>query len=235
MPLALGVTLLVAGLLWCGRTRHLRRTSQLIVLAVGPVVALLAWLAVDVWWHPVADGVGPFVWAWLGAWSVVIAQALSRPRRGASRPGIARTLGALSGSLFGVVAVALAALLAINAHFGAYPSLAAALGVGYPTTAMDQFPEARPESGGVTRPAGPLLASWSPPADMPVAGQVITAEIPASDPAFTPRTALVYLPPAYLTARRPLLPVLVLLAGQPGEPRDWLTAGTLQTTMDAGP
>ncbi|MDN5570445.1 MAG: esterase family protein [Propionibacteriaceae bacterium] len=233
-PLAISVTLIVAGLLWWFRTRHLRWFTQVLVVAAGPVVGVLAWWAVDVAWHPVADGIGRYVWAWLGACAVVVAQAVTRRRRQREpRRGVGRAIGAAAGSMGGVVAVALAALLAINAHFGAYPTLAAALGVGYRTATMGQLPAAQNDPGDAPRPAGPLLASWTPPADMPATGQVITAEIPASDPAFVPRTGLVYLPPAYLTARRPVLPVLVLLAGQPGEPRDWLTAGSLQTTMDA--
>jgi enterochelin esterase-like enzyme len=42
----------------------------------------------------------------------------------------------------------------------------------------------------------------------------------------------VYTPPAYLSSPRALLPVLVLIIGQPGNPRDWLDAGRLVATMD---
>ena len=46
-------------------------------------------------------------------------------------------------------------------------------------------------------------------------------------------SAQVYLPPSYFTNPRPLLPVLVLMAGQPGKPEDWLQGGKLTATMDA--
>jgi S-formylglutathione hydrolase FrmB len=40
------------------------------------------------------------------------------------------------------------------------------------------------------------------------------------------------LPPAYFADPQPQLPVLVLLAGEPGTPQDWLTAGKLVHIMD---
>ena len=66
---------------------------------------------------------------------------------------------------------------------------------------------------------------------------MVTATVPAGDQSgtrgFKPRQAFLYLPPAYLTAQRPALPVLVLMAGQPGSPRDWFEIGRLKETMDA--
>jgi len=41
-----------------------------------------------------------------------------------------------------------------------------------------------------------------------------------------------HLPPAYLTSQRPLLPVLVVLSGQPSSPRDWLDGGRLAAVLD---
>jgi enterochelin esterase-like enzyme len=50
---------------------------------------------------------------------------------------------------------------------------------------------------------------------------------------FPARDARIYLPPAYFTDPRPVLPVLVLLAGQPGTTEDWLVGGRLTRIMDA--
>lgn len=233
-PLAYGVAVAVVGVLWWWRTRHLRWATQGLLVVAAVASGVLAWLVVDVWWHPIADGVGRHVWAWVGGIVLVVLQTLVVRRR-ARRPGRSRwrAAGAVGGSLGAVVAVLLAALLAINAHFSAYPTLAAALGVGYEVTTLDQLDRAGADPAATTRPAGPLMTSWTPPADMPPTGRVVEQAIPAGDPAFVPRNALVYLPPAYLTSARPLLPVLVLLHGQPGQPQDWLTAGSLQATMDA--
>ncbi|WP_219151417.1 alpha/beta hydrolase family protein [Amycolatopsis sp. TNS106] len=57
--------------------------------------------------------------------------------------------------------------------------------------------------------------------------------IPATASRFpVTRDAYLYLPPAYRTSPRPLLPVLVLLHGQPGGPRDWINGGQIATLMD---
>jgi S-formylglutathione hydrolase FrmB len=42
----------------------------------------------------------------------------------------------------------------------------------------------------------------------------------------------VYLPPAYLATPRAKLPVLVLVAGQPGTTRDWIDAGQVSPLLD---
>jgi enterochelin esterase-like enzyme len=58
-------------------------------------------------------------------------------------------------------------------------------------------------------------------------------EIPGTVSRFPARPGYVYLPPAYAVTPRPNLPVIVLVAGQPGSPESWLTSGRLATTMDA--
>jgi S-formylglutathione hydrolase FrmB len=67
---------------------------------------------------------------------------------------------------------------------------------------------------------------------MPHHGAVIHVRIPPTHSGFSARAAWVYLPPAYLSSRRPLLPLLVALSGDPGTPRDWLDGGQLAQQMD---
>jgi S-formylglutathione hydrolase FrmB len=67
---------------------------------------------------------------------------------------------------------------------------------------------------------------------MPAAGQVSPVTIPSPVSGFPARPGWVYLPPAYLSGVRAQLPVLVLLPGQPGDPRDWLDGGRLAQRMD---
>ncbi|WP_111766651.1 alpha/beta hydrolase [Nakamurella deserti] len=85
--------------------------------------------------------------------------------------------------------------------------------------------------------AGPdsdlLIDSWQPPADLPATGRVTAAPIPGTVSGFDAGDAWIYLPPAYATVPRPRLPVLVLMAGQPGEPRNWFDGGDVAGTMDA--
>lgn len=61
-------------------------------------------------------------------------------------------------------------------------------------------------------------------------GKLYKANIAATS--FSPRTSFLYVPPAYFERPRPLLPVLVIMAGQPGAPEDWLINGHLKRTMD---
>ncbi|MHC6221467.1 alpha/beta hydrolase [Arthrobacter sp. MMS24-S77] len=58
------------------------------------------------------------------------------------------------------------------------------------------------------------------------------ASIPGTESGFNAQDAFIYLPPAYLAPDRTQLPVLVLFAGQPGRPADWLTGGLLEPTMN---
>lgn len=62
--------------------------------------------------------------------------------------------------------------------------------------------------------------------------RVETAVIPGTVSGFTGRPAWVYLPPAYTASKPPLLPVLILVSGQPGGPQDWIVSGGLQKLMD---
>lgn len=254
----LGVLAVVVALLWWTRTRHLPPLRQAAVPAAALAVTAVAWLIVEVIWHPVAEGAGIAVWAWTGGVVLVACQILlggdpaagadpamgadpatgagpatARERARARHPRLAR----MAGSGTGLAAALAAALLAINAFFGAYPSLAAVLGLGVPTTPLDSLPAAAPLPRAPERGAGPLLADWTAPSDLPAEGAVVTATVPAGDQSgtrgFKPRQAFLYLPPAYLTAQRPALPVLVLMAGQPGSPRDWFEIGRLKETMDA--
>lgn len=61
---------------------------------------------------------------------------------------------------------------------------------------------------------------------------VTQVAIPATRSGFPARAAWVYVPPAYLTADRPLLPVVVLLGGQPGSPRDRVDGGQPAQRLD---
>ncbi|KAB1657263.1 esterase [Pseudoclavibacter chungangensis] len=75
-------------------------------------------------------------------------------------------------------------------------------------------------------------AAWTPPADMPAAGSTVQLEIPGTASGFTARPAWIYLPPAALVASPPPLPVMVILAGQPGDPSDILQSGRFEQILD---
>ncbi|AZI58362.1 alpha/beta fold hydrolase [Nakamurella antarctica] len=101
------------------------------------------------------------------------------------------------------------------------------------TTSAPTPPPNAPSAEVTPPPAPPTPATWVPPVDLPKAGTLTQVDIPGTTSGFAARQGWVYLPPAYLTANRPLLPVLMLIPGQPGDPRDWLNGGQAAATMDA--
>lgn len=195
------------------------------LLVVGAVaVAAAAGLVVDRWWRPFPDPLPVRVLAW-GAVAVF---ASGVAVAAAFRAGLRRRL--LTAVLL-VIALTLPAMK-INAFYGYYPTLRAAFGI--PDANAVDLADVPAAATVVTAPPGQDLASvWQPPPDQPATGRVAQVDIPGVRSGFSARPAAVYLPPAYLSAqRRPLLPVLVLVAGQPGGPQDWLVAGKLAAVMD---
>ena len=236
----LAVVVLIAGALWGTRTRHLPRRRQVAAPLAGLTLSLVGWCAVDVVWRPVADGLGPVVWVWLGLTGAVVVQVLLGGSARADHDRVhdwKRRLVRAVGSGASIAATVAAALLAVNAFFAAFPSLAAVFGMGVATTPLAALPAAAAHPRAPQRGGEALSSTWSAPADMPSRGEVVTATIPAGDQSgtrgFRPRDALIYLPPAYLTEQRPALPVVVALTGQPGSPSDWYELGALKDTLDA--
>lgn len=193
------------------------------VLGAAAVTAVLAVL-VDRVWRPFPD---PVPWPVLLLGGTVLAAiglgALGmRGRRWRGR----------AGAVLAVVLVVLGCATAMNLVYREYPTLRTALGL----PAVDQIPFTQVplrEQVIAARSGLPLSAVWRAPAGMPDAGVVTEVTIPAAASGFAARPAWLYLPPAYLSRPRAQLPVLVLLSGQPGTPRDWLDGGRLAQRLDA--
>ena len=97
-----------------------------------------------------------------------------------------------------------------------------------------------PPLGSVTvRKASMSVGEWRDKArkdalpSMPDSGKVFAVDIPNTESKFKARKAMVYLPPAALSDRPPALPVMELLAGQPGSPGRLIDAGNIAATMNA--
>lgn len=148
--------------------------------------------------------------------------AAPAPRPAARRWG---STAAATGALLGVV---LLSAVQINAYFGLNHTVSDLTG-----TALARI---QPLEPGLRRvpgaPAGMAPSQWRAPEDLPGGGELRRAAIPGTVSGFQSRDAYIYLPPAYLASPRPALPVLVLFAGQPGAPADWLTGGALRSRMD---
>jgi S-formylglutathione hydrolase FrmB len=183
---------------------------------------VLTWLINNVW-RPFPDLL-PFpvvLWSWVALAGLLLAVA---------RQPVARTWPRRAAALAAAVLVLAAAANQVNVYFQADPSLRVVL-----ASWLDPKPvfTGIPNVTEVVARRGQALGSiWRPPRAMPQTGAVYQVDIPGVVSGFAARPGYIYLPPAYLAAPRAQLPVLVLLAGQPGEPRNWVDSGQVQATMD---
>lgn len=219
---ALGLAVLLA-------RRH-RRWPPLGVpaaLAIALVVTGLAAVLIEKVWRPFPDPLPHSVYWWSATGVLALALlALRWPFRRRDR----RRIPVAIALIVAACAVVAAAGGQINLVFDAYPTIRSALGLSEFRTVPLTEAQARTAT---TVDGTPLSAQWSAPPDMPASGAVVSAPIPAAASGFPAREARIYLPPAYFTDPRPALPVLVLLAGQPGSTEDWLVGGRLTQTMDS--
>lgn len=230
---------IVAGLavlvLWAPRTRSGARSIRWwAVRASAALIAAVAAVFIGKWLveyvlHPFPDHLMVSTYAWVGTGVAALFLALSRVRRGAGWDGRRRAAAATAGAAAMVAVVVAGSAAQVNMQFGAFADVGAMLGVhDYRTVDFAAVPPPDGSTGPVTSPE-----DWTPPADMPKRGAVAAVEIPGTTSGFHARPARVYLPPAYLASRRPQLPVLVLMAGEPGSPADWPNKADLVGTMDA--
>ncbi|MBD8583194.1 esterase [Frigoribacterium sp. CFBP 8766] len=207
------------------RTTRRRWWRRLTVAAlVGAVAgALTTWVA-----GVVLDVAGvpptPVDAAWITASSAAVAVAVVALWRTSALRRVTAVLG--------VVVFLLAGALAVNRDAGAYPTLAAALGVDT-APALGAVPGAGASASSSTTFDPTLWSTWKAPADMPTKGRWGTVHIPGAQSGFPARDAIVYLPPAALVADAPALPVVVMMSGQPANPEAVVTAGHLVSTLDA--
>jgi S-formylglutathione hydrolase FrmB len=194
----------------------------LIVMAASGVIALLTWLINNVW-RPFPDLL-PFtivLWSWVALVGMVLALA---------RQPLVRTWPRRAAAIAAGVLVLAVAANQVNGYFQAYPSLRVALAPW-----LDPKPELTRTvyvDEAVARPGQAVESIWHPPRGMPKTGAVYQVRIPGVRSGFAARPGYIYLPPAYLATPRPQLPVLVLLGGQPGDPRTWVDSGQIQAMMD---
>lgn len=226
VPLMLSVLGVLCGLILVVRRQRTWWIRVVPLVAVGAVVCcLLVWLVLEQIWRPFPDRLPWRVLAWIGVAAAGLALGAVGWRRARWRRRIAVTLAALL--------VLLTAAMKVNAYYGQYPTLRAALGLPSPgEVAFGSVPafvdHPRPSVTGHA-----LAYSWRPSTALPARGVVAQVDISPTWSGFAvSRRAYVYLPPAYLAPDRPLLPVLVLLHGQPGAPADWINGGRLASTMD---
>ncbi|MDO9397924.1 MAG: alpha/beta hydrolase-fold protein [Herbiconiux sp.] len=216
-----GVTALLLVTVRPGRRWRRSRwiVTALVAAAVGAALGLgLTWLLSDRL-NLFGVDLNTVARTWIALGLAGIALALASLWRASWRRVIA--------SVLAVVLFAGTAAMSINLDIGQYPTVRSAL--GFSAYEGDTLPTlATPDPA--TRPT---VATWSAPADLPQKGAVGEVVIPGTVSGFTARNAVVYLPPAALTADPPKLPVLIVLSGQPGSPDAPLSAAKLRESLDA--
>jgi S-formylglutathione hydrolase FrmB len=220
-------------LLWLLAVRGRRWWLRLAPAAVAAGVTLTAVVVVlvDHVWRPFPDSLPLTVQVWVGV--ALTALGLGAVRSW-SAPWPQRVLASVA-----AVLILTCAAVQVNRFYGQYPTVRAALGLApagvarfKPTAAGTPSPSGSPATTVTAPPGRPLAEVWRAPPAMPPRGAVSEVDIPAHVSQFAARRGWVYLPPAYLAHPRARLPVLVLLSGQPGSPRDWLDGGRLDSVLD---
>ena len=194
---------------WPHRDRRWwRRTLPVLLLAVVAAVASIAVvLRVS---NTVTDA---YPWSF-AVWAGLVVLALAGVPLVGRRTGVLRRAGAVAALPLTVAG----ALLLIDQQYGVWPQLGDLLGHEHTTSAADLAQALHPPPGTVVRP--------------PAQGVVVALDVPATRSGFRHRAGSVYLPPAYFTAARARLPVLLMLAGSLGTPASWASAGRAVSTVD---
>lgn len=182
-------------------------------------------LFVDRVWQPFPDNLPTDVVVWIGVILGSVALGLVQLfRREGWRPKLLAGVAMLVAVIFG--------LNQINRVYDQFPTIRDALrSLTTQATPLKEVTGTKPLV--VAAHGGYLSAVWHPPANMPSSGTLTSASIPATHSGFHARDAWIYLPPAYQATPRPRLPVLVLLAGQPGSPSDWVDGGDIVSMMNS--
>lgn len=215
-----GIGALMTTALGRGPAWSRRRLPAGVLTGVGVTAALT--LYANLIWHPFPDPLPWVVVLWLGLTFVTLALAVVHR-------GVRSRLGGIAAALL----VAVCGAVQVNASFGTYPTLAAAFGEPLPGQVDSASVVGQDVPAADLPDDEPLADSWTAPVGLGTAGQVTTVTIPGTISGFRARAAWIYLPPAYRAEPRPLLPVLILLTGQPGEPRNWFDGSHVPQIMDA--
>ncbi|HCT76094.1 MAG TPA: esterase [Micromonosporaceae bacterium] len=190
---------------------------SLLTLLVCALVVYAGNLYVERIWKPFPDPLdfSVLAWSWAALSAIALAvQHLVRKRWYTPILGLIVVIGASVGG---------------NAAYGYYPDVGTALGLKGPS--LSELKTDRTQA--IEVPSGGYLADvWKPPPGLPAKGSLAKHTIPGTVSGFKAREGFIYLPPGYQVTPRPILPVLVVLSGQPGAPQMWIDGGQIVEMMD---
>ena len=212
----------IAALLVWQLTRHDR--ARLIWQLLGAAIAgaagcVITWLLSDV---VMAFGVS-LGWTVIGTITAGIAVLGFLGVTIAHARGLRRAIAII------MIPIALAATaLQVDAIYGEYQTIGDL--VGY--SPYETIGNVRIAKATMSVAQWQVKASKGKAPAMPAQGRMLSVRIPNTASGFKARTALIYLPPAALSPTPPKLPVLILLAGQPGSPGRAMSASGITTMVD---
>ncbi|GIT78708.1 esterase [Leifsonia sp. LS1] len=183
-----------------------RRMLRLALAAIaGVVAAVIVWLVCVRWLNLFGESLGMGNYLWIAAASCGVALcAVSIGRRPRWRTVVA---------IAGIPVFAAAATLGINANYGLDRTVGGLLAIAVPKPVA-----LTPPTSADRHYDTELWKHWTPPGDMPAHGEVGTVRIPPTRSGFAAREAGLYLPPAARVKHPPVLPLIVMMMGQPGSP-----------------
>lgn len=205
-------TVIILTVLWAatlyallGLLRPRTRKATLWTLPVAVLLGVAVWFVLEVAWRPFPDHVPLALYAAGVAAVVVVLGAVFQPGRRLRLfvPGVAALLAAAGVG---------------NLIYQQYPTLGSLDPT--PVTVAMTYQEFQ-------------QATTTPQIDGRDVGALVTVPLQGTSSGFPARDAVAYVPPVYWTDPQVQLPVLVLMAGNPGEPGQWFSAGDGQHTADA--
>lgn len=192
-------------------------------VGVGVAFAGLAKFAVDVVWRPFPDKIPLAICLWIAVAVCGLVLGIGKIVRYRWYIKVLAVVAA--------ILVVAGASIQVNRFYGWYPTVAGLFGhMPAQVVSLDDLdPNAALVQAG---PGQSLLDVWQPPADLPQHGVLAEMDPEPAASGFKARSGYVWLPPAYLVDPRPVLPVIVVVGGQPGSPRDWIDSGLIVQMMD---
>ena len=137
-------------------------------------------------------------------------------------------------AMSGIGSSLLLGLLLVNSYYRFYPTLYTALGLQTIKAAESDQNSVVAYSAkrSTTAPIGTSIESQLYQPNLPTAGSIVGVTIPGTISKFHARPGYAYIPAAANGAGRINLPVIVLIAGYPGVPGNWLGGNQFVATMD---
>ncbi|WKD58486.1 alpha/beta hydrolase [Corynebacterium caspium] len=176
---------------------------RLLALPIAGIV-LIAWGLLSLWWKPFGEAVAWFVYASTAVlFYVCCALALAKGSRKLLIPAVLAAILGFVGSY--------------NIEFQIYPTVRSLSPV--PAAAKMNLEEFQAQT------KTPIIHGRA-------VGAQVNLEIPGVISGFKAREAMAYIPPSYWTQPNKLLPVIILMHGNPGEPGVWFNNGEVGEIAD---